>query len=165
MRHMPLFLTAGLILCACDDDSVAPPTEAPADATAFTLTPAGGTFAGTGPLAGVALTVPAGAVAADTALWMAPPVSERPLPASGRFVGPEVEFGPGEVALAEPATLTLPVDAARVDASGSDLRLVKVWRVGPDGWEIQAPAAEARDGQVQATVEALTRFGAGVEVP
>lgn len=164
-----LLATAMLGGCGADEDDGADadagaPPGAPAGATAFTVTSAGGTFAGEGALAGVTLEVPAGAVAAPVELWMAPPDTALPLPANGRMVGPEVVFGPAAPALAEAARLTLPFEPTRATMAGVDVAMVKVWRVGPDGWTIEDPAAPAEDGKVTTQTDTLTRFGAGVEV-
>lgn len=153
----------GLVACG-ETDTDEPGVMAPADATMFTLTPEGGTFRGEGPLAGVELVVPAGAVDEAVDLWMALPTEERPLPDTGQMVGPEVEFGPVEVALSASAALTLPFVPEEVEAVGSDVLLVKVWRVGPSGWTLEEPLDTASGDAVVAEVDTLTRFGAGVEL-
>lgn len=165
MKRFLLGLLTALCALGCGEtDDTAPGDTAPPGATRFTLTASGGTFAGEGALDGVELRVPAGAVDGERALWMAPPAEPRPLPASGRMVGPEVHFGPETLALAEPAELTLPFDPANVTAAGVAIDAVKVWRVGPDGWTLEEPAAPPASAQVRATVDTLSRFGAGVEI-
>ncbi len=164
---MRTFLTtmcvAGLIGCGDVDDSG---LDAPEGATVFTLTPAGGTFEGEGDLEGFRLSVPPEAVSADLELWMAPPASSPPLPDTGVLVGPEIEFGPGRPTLALPAELTLPFEPSRVMQAGVALQFVKVWRVGPDGWEIQDPVAQPAEGGdgVTVSIDTLSHFGAGVEI-
>lgn len=166
---MTRFVVGGLLTALCalgcgETDDTTPDDAAPAGATVFTLTASGGTFAGEGALDGVELRVPAGAVDGERALWMAPPVEARPLPASGRMVGPEVLFGPETLTLAQPAELTLPFEPAEVTAAGAEIDEVKVWRVGPDGWTLEAPLAPPGSARVTATVGQLSRFGAGVEI-
>lgn len=160
MRRSLMMLLAAVCAFGCGgaDDT------APAGATVFTLTAAGGAFAGEGPLAGVALVVPQGAVEGEHALWMAPPSDERPLPSTGRMVGPEVIFGPEEVVLLRAAELTLPFEPSRATAAGADIDAVKIWRIGPDGWTLAEPLDPPAEGRVTAGVERLSRFGAGVEV-
>lgn len=148
---------------ACDE-SARSPSAPPPGATAFTLTAAGGTFVGTGPLAGVELTVPNDAVDGPVDLWMAPPEAEQPLPETGRMVGPEVQFGPAELALQRTAELTVPFDPDRVAETGVELGFVKVWRVGPDGWVIDEPVAAPTADRVTSRIDHLGRFGAGVEL-
>lgn len=155
---MALLASVCALGCGGSDDA------APAGATVFTLTAAGGAFAGEGALAGVALVVPEGAVEGEHELWMAPPAEERPLPSTGRMVGPEVLFGPEEVVLLRPAELTLPFEASRATAAGAEIDAVKVWRVGPDGWALGEPVGAPGEGRVTASVERLSRFGAGVVV-
>ncbi|MCA9540449.1 MAG: hypothetical protein KC620_16230, partial [Myxococcales bacterium] len=115
------------------------------------------------------LVVPADAVIESTAAWMAPPAAARPLPETGALVGPEVEFGPAALTLARPARLELPFDPSAVTAQGQDIDHVKVWRVGPDGWQIATPAepprADEAVGRVVLETTTLTRFGAGIERP
>jgi len=162
MRRFLLTLcVGGSMLTACDSTEVDDP---PPGATTFTLTAAGGTFDGAGPLVGVQLVVPPGAVDAAMTLWMAPPQAERPLPEEGRMVGPEVSFGPIEVALAAPAELTLPFESGRVAEAGVELGFVKVWRIGPSGWTIEDAVTPPDAERVTARVERLNRFGAGVEL-
>lgn len=145
--------------CGDETDDGVPP-----GATLFTLTPSGGVFLGEGPLAGVRLDVPPGAVDADFDLWMAPPEVSPPLPETGQMVGPEVLFGPSEVALAEPAQLTLPFDLGQASLVGAERFEVKVWRNGPDGWEIDEPVQAPEADEVTVEIVTLGHFGAGVEI-
>lgn len=156
-----LSLTIPCALVGCDDGDEAG-TSAPSGATVFTLGPNGGTFEGEGPLAGVVLTVPAGAVEAEVELFMAPPTTALPLPDIGRAVGPEVEFGPEVVALSAAATITVPFDSGRV--SEAESRFVKIWRLSDGAWILTEPSAEPADGLVSAEVTTISRFGAGVLV-
>lgn len=161
---LPTLLTAAALWACGDDTGDTEPDAAPAGATAFTLTPAGGVFDGTGDLAGVRLTVPPDAVSADTPLWMAPPETSPPLPETGLMVGVELRFGPGTPTLAAPAELTLPFEPAQVMQAGVALQLVKVWRLGPDGWVIEEPSAVPSEAGVTVRVDTLDQFAAGVEI-
>lgn len=155
-----LSFTAASALWGCGETE----DDVPPDATRFTLSPAGGTFLGEGPLAGVRLEVPADAVSETYALWMAPPESSPPLPDTGQMVGPEVRFGPETVPLAVPAELTLPFDAGQAEQVGVARFNVKVWRLGPDGWEIDDPVEPPSGDDVTVVITSLEHFGAGVEI-
>ncbi len=155
-----LLFTSASALAGCGDDVE---DDVPPDATRFTLSPAGGTFLGEGPLAGVRLDVPPDAVSETFELWMAPPESSPPLPETGEMVGPEVEFGPGVVPLAAPAELTLPFEPAAAEQVGVARFNVKVWRVGPDGWQIDDPVEPPSADEVTVVINSLGHFGAGVE--
>lgn len=160
MAILALLIGGASIGCAESEDDLA----VPAGATAFTLTPSGGTFEGTGELEGFRLTVPADAVDGDVELWMAPTEDSPPLDEeNGAMVGPEIRFGPGEPALAAAASLTLPFEPERVASFGVEIRLVKVWRLGPDGWVIEEPTATPTEEGVTISVEELGTFAAGIE--
>jgi len=137
-RHLCMAWTTGalLALTACGGGSSADPPAV------TEIGAAGGTVAGPG---GASLTVPAGALAAAAPLVIARSTSGSPaLPAGTETAGDMHALTPHGTSFAQPVTLTLPFDPARVPA-GRELQLLQT-TVAQDGWE--AVAGATVDGAV-----------------
>jgi hypothetical protein len=93
--------------------------QQPSAALQATIGPEGGVLAGSAgtPLAGVKLVIPAGALASDTLIQIAPAQTESALPASALRVGPQFAIEPAGTQLAVPAQITLPFDDSAVSAN------------------------------------------------
>jgi hypothetical protein len=140
-------------LAACDADG--------GDTVAGLGTPAGGTLeVRTGPLAGLALTVPAGALPTGRGVSIRPSAST---PMAGLVaVGPAAELQPATVRLSRAATLILPFDAGAVSGSGAQsLRVAR--RDGAGRLEILVPTAvDPAAGRATVPIEGLGTFWAVV---
>lgn len=113
---------------------------------------AGGTVAGPN---GAQVVVPAGALAANTAIAVAQSSTGSPaLPAGLSAVGQVFAFTPHGTAFATPATVTLPFDAASVPA-GATVLLFKTNAAG--AWE-QVPSATLSAGTLSAQVKSFSWF-------
>ncbi|WP_341889830.1 hypothetical protein [Variovorax sp. YR752] len=105
---------------------------APAGSVTRTIGAAGGTIAGPG---GVTLTVPAGALAADTALTIAiDDAGAPPLPGGLPLQGETVALLPHGTSFSVPVTLSMTLPAGSVEP-GDELVLLKT-TAARDGWEV-----------------------------
>jgi hypothetical protein len=149
------------------------PGAAPAggNMTSATLTaligPEGGTLNGAPgtAMAGVSLKIPAGALAAPTAITIGPiDAASTPLPVTAVECGPMFAMQPAGLALAAPAQLTLPFDEQTIT---DNLRFddeVRVW-FAPEGTWGQAMQTDSSSGSVTVDVSALGTAAAGVVPP
>jgi hypothetical protein len=126
----------------------------------------GGELIGTAgtPFAGVHLTVPAGALAEDTKISIAPAAADAPLPKTAVPCGPEFAIEPAGLAFAEPVTLSLPVDQDAVEAQMRYADEVKVWALDGDSWG-RKDQMDSSDGSVTIQLDSLTTVAAGVNPP
>ncbi len=160
-------LGAGLALgaLACDDGAEDGADGGETDAIEATLGAEGGELSGApgSAFSGFRLHVPAGALSEPVTLRVTAAATSNPLPPHGAAVGPTFDLVP-HLDLARSARVTLPFDAGRVAGYGVDLAGVKVWRIGPEGWELIDATARAA-AAVTVELSTLTVVGAGVEVP
>ena len=132
-----------------------------------TIGPEGGELVGApgSPLAGVRLAVPAGALAAKTELTLHAVDEGTPLPKTAVRCGPNFSIEPAGLALALPASLTLPFDE---DAITTQYRFddeVKVWDLQQGTWG-QRIQTDSSEGSVTIELEALSGdVAAGVNPP
>lgn len=167
--------TVALTACASDEAEPTPPpasegengdTQLPeAAALSATVGPAGGEIVGApgSALAGVRLVVPAGALAADTEIVLRPLVDPVPLANTAERVGPQIAVEPAGLALAVPASLTVPFDAELrsqwEDVDGE----CKVWLRDGEGWKNVAQTASSPEG-VTVPLSTFTVAAAGISV-
>ena len=143
-----------------------PATTTTTDDLRATIGPQGGELLGTAGSAfdGVAIVIPAGALAKDTDISVHRVDAATPLPATAVACGPEFAIEPAGLALAVPATVTLPFDADTVtdhDRFGDE---VKVWALDGATWG-QRPQTDSSDARVTIELDSLTTVGAGVNPP
>jgi hypothetical protein len=115
---------AGLVVAlGCSSDPATPPsqpTPAPIPPIGKTIGAAGGTV--TAPN-GAQIEIPAGALAADTALTItAEPAA--PIPAALQATGTPYTFGPEGLTFTKPVKITLPFDAAKLAAGKTAAEIV-----------------------------------------
>lgn len=172
LARRSVFGGAGLVCLALatacgsgSDGSV--PNEAPSTSETARLEavigPEGGELVGQAgtPFEGVKMTVPAGAIASATKLSITSGHSTTPLPATAIPCGPEFNIEPAGLAFAQPATLSLPVDANTVDEQNRLDDETKVWKLTADGWG-QEPQIDSSEGSVTIELSANTTVVAGV---
>ena len=128
--------------------------------------PEGGELAGPvgTPFEGVHLSIPPGALASPTMIEVHPLVNAAPLPTSAVACGPMFELRPQGLALAKPASLTLPFSETTVSDNDRFEDDVKVWWLGASGWG-QREQTDSHIGTVTVQVQALSGGGAGVVPP
>jgi hypothetical protein len=152
MNTRPLALFALVSLCGCElapDNflvaSPSGPTESDGQPTSgaivATVGPAGGVVAGPegGALAGVVLTVPAGALSSQTTIRIASVFNGTPLPEGAESIGPYVSVtadGRDNLNIFSEvgATLTLPSYREKLAVYGADTIGVKVWYIASGTW-------------------------------
>lgn len=164
-------LAMAVLLAACGDDYDAtrqhdlPVTVA--DGVLSAVVPEeGGALVGPadGPFAGLRVDFPAGAVPADTLVTVVPGSETDPLPELAERVGAQFSFGPGDLVLAAPVDLTLPVRTASLGQLGAGAEDVRVWIRDGDTWSLQTTTASSVES-VTIQVGALTTAAAGVKLP
>ncbi len=132
-----------------------------------TIGPEGGELVGQqgSPLEGVHLTIPEGALAAKTEITVSAIDESTPLPATAVRCGANFAIEPAGLALAVPASLTLPFDE---DAVTNQYRFddeVKVWDLQDGAWG-QRLQTDSSKGSVTIELEALSGdVAAGVNPP
>jgi alpha-tubulin suppressor-like RCC1 family protein len=148
-----LFVSALAALLAGCGGGDAPPPPAPL------IGPAGGTFAGAN---GAQVVVPAGALAADTAIAIAQSSSGSPARPDGfDAFGAMYAFTPHGTTFAVPVTITVPFDAASVPA-GRTPALFKTNAAG--AWE-RVVNASANAGTMSAQVTSFSFLVVGASPP
>ncbi|HEX4341068.1 MAG TPA: hypothetical protein VH062_34400 [Polyangiaceae bacterium] len=162
-----LVLAAG---CGSDGSAAGGENEKPGSAGAGvlkgTIGANGGELVGEvgSALEGVKLTVPAGALSADTEIEIRPAASTKALPATAVECGPEFEISPKGLALAVPATVTLPFDEETVTNNYRFDDEVKAWVLDGEKWA-QRLQTESSQGSVVVELDSLTTLSAGVNPP
>lgn len=117
---------------------------------------------GGGELDGVRVELPAGALIGPARVTLAiAGAGLKPLPEGGVSVGPQVRVGPEELDLLRPLRVRLPFSSYAVAAEGGDERAVKVWYVGPQGWELLTPIDRGA-WWVEVELDRPTALGAGM---
>jgi hypothetical protein len=157
--------------CAADPAGDSPNTD-PATATdtgtlSATIGPEGGELVGQAgtPLAGVRLSIPEGALAASTEISIKAIDAGQPLPAAAVRCGPNFAIEPADLALAVPASLTLPFDESAVTDQYRFDDQVKVWDFQNGAWG-QRLQTDSGEGSVTIDLEALSgNVAAGVNPP
>jgi hypothetical protein len=132
-----------------------------------TVGPEGGELVGApgSPLAGVRLAIPAGALAAKTELTLSAIDEGPPLPQTAVRCGPNFSLEPAGLALAVPASLTLPFDEDAVTTQYRFDDEVKVWDLQQGTWG-QRVQTDSSEGSVTIELEALSgNVAAGVNPP
>jgi hypothetical protein len=132
-----------------------------------TIGPSGGELVGQAgsALDGVHLVIPPGALAADTDISVRPVDGETALPVTAVRCGPEFTIEPAGLALAMPATLTVPFDENAVSDQDRFDDQVKVWVLGDGNKWGQQLQTDSTSGQVTVQLDQLTVAAAGVNPP
>lgn len=117
-------------------------------------------------LEGVRLAVPAGALEKDTVVEIRPSSASAttPLPKTAVECGPEFEISPHDLALAKPATVTLPFDEATVTTNYRFDDEVKAWQLDGDKWSQRLQSASS-EGSVDIDIDKFSTISAGVNPP
>jgi hypothetical protein len=126
---------------------------------------AGGTIEGAadGPLAGVSLTIPAGALAQETEIVVRGTVDPVPLSNRAERVGPQIALEPAGLELAVPAQITIPYDSSlRAQWDTPDAEC-KVWQRSGDGWMMIEQLSTTSDA-ITIALSTLSTVAAGVSV-
>jgi len=116
------------------------------------------------PLEGVHLVVPPGALARATDISISLAKSAVPLPKTAEACGPEFAIEPAGLALALPATLTLPFDENTVQTALRFDDEVKAWQLDGDKWG-QVKQTDSSEGRVSIELNRLSPLAAGVNPP
>ena len=171
IRSVVWSVRAGSLACAaavvaCSGGSSGGGASAPDNTLSGTIGPQGGELVGqTGSaLDGVHLVIPPGALAADTPIVIRPAASDTPLPATAVRCGGEFSIEPAGLALAVPATLSLPFDEGTITDQDRFDDEVKVWVLQGASWG-QQPQTDSEPGQVTVQIDTLTTAAAGVNPP
>jgi hypothetical protein len=117
-------------------------------------------------LEGVKLTVPEGALSENTVIEIRPSSASAttPLPKTAVECGPEFEISPHNLALAQPATITLPFDEATVTQHYRFDDEVKAWQLDGDKWSQRLQSSSA-EGSVAIDIDKFSTISAGVNPP
>jgi hypothetical protein len=157
--------------CAADHVDDAPnanaPTATDTGSLSATIGPDGGELVGRAgtPLAGVSLSIPRGALAASTEITLKALDAGQPLPSTAVRCGPNFSIEPADLALAVPASLTLPFDENVVAEQYRFDDQVKVWDFQNGAWG-QRIQTESGEGSVTIDLDALSSdVAAGVNPP
>jgi hypothetical protein len=128
-----------------------------------TVGPEGGTLLGEAGslLSGIALDIPPGALDAPTEVVLQLSVDDVPLQSTAQAIGPLVRIFPEHLALAVPATLTVPFDANTVAAAGETPEDCKVWQRDGDGWAQRAQVTSTEE-TVSVEISAFEPAAAGL---
>jgi hypothetical protein len=114
---------------------------------------------------GVRVVLPPGAIASDTLIRVKlAQVGGAPLPAAALACGKMFTLEPAGLALATPATVTLPFDEAMVTDHDRFDDEVKVWAKDGDKWG-QRRQIESAEGTVTVELTSLTDVAPGVNPP
>lgn len=148
------------VACSANTSEPAPSNEGELRGS---IGPAGGELVGAkgSALEGVRLSIPAGALAQETEISIAPATNLKPLPQTAVGCGPMFEIQPAGLHLGAAATLTLPFDEAIVTDHYRFDDEVKVWAMASDKWG-QRLQTESTSGTVTVELEELNGVGAGV---
>jgi ZU5 domain len=162
MLMAALWLASG---CAGDSSNSADVKGDAASLRAM-IGPEGGDLVGQAgtPFAGVSLHFPAGALQDATEIEVHALNDAMPLPATAVACGPMFEISPVGLALAKPATLTMPFSETAVSENDRFDDEVKVWWLGETAWG-QREQVDSHEGSVSVEISALRAGGAGVNPP
>jgi hypothetical protein len=157
-------LALGLVAAGCDG---AGGVDGGADTVRGTIGAAGGELVGQPgtALEGVRLSIPAGALAADTEIEIAPAGTAAALPVTAVRCGPMFTLRPAGLSLAAPAALTLPFSEGTVTDQLRFDDQVKVWVSDGSTWG-QRLQTESATGSVTVQLDTLAEdVAAGVNPP
>jgi len=158
VRSSRLLALVGCVVVGC---GTAVPEAAPEEEVAVAaaleadIGPEGGEIVAPadGPNAGFALRIPAGALSSTVHVVVRGALDATPLPATAAGIGPQVSLLPEGTALAKPARLTVPFDAATRARHRDAASECKVWAREGDGWKRLEQVASDEQG---VTVEIAT---------
>jgi hypothetical protein len=162
-----LVLVAAALATACSSSSSGSgPTASDVSELSATIGAQGGEIVGKEgtKFAGLHVTIPAGALASDTQLTVRPASDDTKLPATALACGPAFALEPQGLALAVPATVTLPFDETVVENSDRFDDEVKVWAKDGDHFA-QKKQIDGAPGTVTFELSSLTAVAAGVNPP
>ena len=157
-RSLLCAATLALTVSACGGGGDTPP---PPPATIVGA--AGGTV--TGPN-GAQVVIPAGALAANTAIAVTLVAPVAALPAGNATVGPVYAFTPHGQTFAQPVTITVPVDPAQVPA-GTAVKLYKTMNGAAGPWQEVAGATRTGNlisGQVTSFSDVVPTIAMGTPI-
>ena len=160
-------VAGALLLLGCDGGAMhGGVTTVETDQVQATIGAEGGELVGTEgtALAGVHLIVPPGALGARTTITIHPAGDGTPLPATAVRCGPMFAIEPEGLALAAPASLTLPFDDTTVSDQNRFDDEVKVWVKNGAGWG-QSLQTDSHPGLVTVDLPTLETVAAGVNPP
>lgn len=168
LAALPLYgLCAG---CSADASSEpegadAPEALAPVAELRAKIGSSGGELVGEvgGPLAGVRLVIPPGALSADTEVVVRAAGDPVPLALTAERVGPQIAIEPAGLRLALPAKLTVPFDAELRSQFAEKDDECKVWLRDGAGWTSAAHVASTPEG-ITIETSAFTVAAAGVKI-
>jgi hypothetical protein len=157
---------AGLVLAQGCASEAAVEADAATQSLHALIGPEGGELVGKAgtPFDGVRLSFPQGALQDPTEIEIRPLHEDTPLPKGSVACGPLFEISPNGLALAKPATLSLPFSEVAVSDNRRFDDEVKVWWLGPEGWG-QREQVDSAEGSVTIEIQALRGGGAGVNPP
>lgn len=160
--------TVALNLAACVPPEQEPPLEddqsyVASNALSQEIGPEGGELVGPedGPLAGVKLRIPAGALAAKTTITLDTINDEKGLEGSAERVGPQFSVDAAGASFAAPVSLTVPIDAQTLSKFGQGHADCKVWFRTNGDWTRLERTASA-EGSVTVDVPSPGVAAAGV---
>jgi hypothetical protein len=158
-------VTGGAVALGCGGATGESSSSTDSSITA-TIGPQGGEIVGTAgsPLEGVDVVIPPGALAADTEITVRRADSGVALPVTAVGCGPEFALEPAGLALAVPATVTLPFDDNAVEAQDRFDDEVKVWALDGQTWG-QRLQTTSTAGLVTIQLATLESVAAGVNPP
>jgi hypothetical protein len=157
-------LALGLVAAGCDGGGGA---DGGGDTVRGTIGPSGGELVGQAgtALEGVRLAIPAGALATDTEIEIAPAGDAAALPVTAVRCGPMFALRPAGLALTTPAALTLPFSEQTVTDQMRFDDQVKVWVSDGSTWG-QRLQTDSGTGSVTVQLDALAAdVAAGVNPP
>ncbi len=167
MSRRTAALVAGALgaasLSACSGQANGAPTS---DSLSAKVGPGGAELVGESgsALEGVDVVIPPGALASDTTITIRRADSGVALPSTAVGCGPQYSLEPAGLALAIPATVTLPVDASAVEGQDRFDDEVKVWALEGAAWG-QRLQTDSAPGSVTIQLSALTAVEPGVNPP
>lgn len=166
LLHAFTVIGAGATGLACGSQEDVAGSARDAGALHALVGPAGGELVGAAgtPLADVHVVIPAGALAEDVDIEVRPATGGAELPTTAVRCGPQFELAPAGLALAVPASVTLPFDEDVVEAHDRLDEDVKVWVRDGDRWG-QEKQIESAGGSVTIELSTLTTVAAGVNPP
>jgi hypothetical protein len=166
MVRVNMLMAALWLASGCAGSSKTAEVNGEAESLHGMIGPEGGDLVGQAgtPFAGVTLHFPAGALQDPTDIEVTSLKDAMPLPAKAVSCGPMFEISPMGLALAKPATLTLPFSETAVNDNERFDDEVKVWWLGDQTWG-QREQTDSTAGTVSVEISALSGGGAGVNPP
>ena len=157
-RSLLCAATLALTVSACGGGGDTPPPP-----PAMIVGAAGGTVSGPN---GAQVVIPAGALAANTAIAVTLVAPVAALPAGNATVGPVYAFTPHGQTFAQPVTITVPVDPAQVPA-GTAVKLYKTMNGAAGPWQEVAGATRTGNlisGQVTSFSDVVPTIAMGTPI-